>query len=140
VNAPKPIDCGLTDVTTGIGFSRVTTLEANKAGSLTTDACTVTTLFGGTLAGAVYWPVDPIRPNVALPPAVPLTDQLTAVFDVPVTVAVNCKAGSPGRTFEAAGLSAMLGCGAGDVPVPAQPVAKDRMSKQSAQFKARVDK
>jgi hypothetical protein len=32
-----------------------------------------------------------IVPTVVLPPVIPLTLQVTAVFDVPVTVAVNCR-------------------------------------------------
>ena len=62
----------------------------------------------GTLAGAVYWPVVLIVPSVALPPATPFTDHVTAVFDVPLTVAVNCVAGSPGRAVAVAGVSATL--------------------------------
>ena len=45
----------------------------------------------GTVLGAVYRPEVEIVPTVALPPVVPLTLQVTAVFDVPVTVAVNCR-------------------------------------------------
>jgi hypothetical protein len=39
--------------------------------------------------GAVKTPDDDIAPVVALPPVTPFTCQFTAVFDVPVTVAVN---------------------------------------------------
>jgi hypothetical protein len=67
------------------------------------------TLFVGTLAGAVYCPLVLIKPVAALPPTVPLTDQVTAVFDVPATVAVNCNGGSPGRTLDAGGFSVTLG-------------------------------
>ena len=109
VKAPKPIVCGLTDETVGIGLSRVTALVPCTVGVLTREACTVTTLLEGTLAGAVYWPVELIIPNEVLPPAVPFTDQVTAVFDVPETVAVNCRAGSPGRTLVAAGLNDIAG-------------------------------
>lgn len=42
------------------------------------------------LAGAVYKPVASMVPTVALPPAMPLTAQVTVVVMVPVTVAVNC--------------------------------------------------
>jgi hypothetical protein len=45
----------------------------------------------------------------ALPPVVPFTDQVTAVFEVLATVAVNCTGGSPGRTLGAGGLMATLG-------------------------------
>jgi hypothetical protein len=43
-------------------------------------------------AGAVYSPPVLIEPRDAFPPAVPSTDQVTAVLLVPVTVAVNCVA------------------------------------------------
>jgi hypothetical protein len=52
-------------------------------------AVTVTTAGEGTVIGAVYMPVLEIMPTVALPPATPLTLQFTAVFEDPVTVAVN---------------------------------------------------
>lgn len=35
-------------------------------------------------------PAVEIVPTLELPPAIPLTVQVTAVFDVPVTLAVNC--------------------------------------------------
>ena len=141
VNAPTPIVCGLTDETTGIGFSRVIELVPCTVGVLTSAACTDTTLLEGTLAGAVYWPAELIVPGVALPPAIPFTDQVTAVFDVPIIVAVNCRTGSPGRTLDAAGLTDTLGCAEEDAPPePAQPVAREMMTKQSVQFNRRVDK
>ncbi len=49
-------------------------------------AFTVTVLGEGSVAGAVYLPVESIVPSAAEPPAVPFTDQLTIVFVVPVTV------------------------------------------------------
>ena len=44
----------------------------------------------GRSAGAVYRPPIVIVPAVALPPVTLLTLQVTIVFDVPVTEAVNC--------------------------------------------------
>jgi hypothetical protein len=44
----------------------------------------------GIVAGAVYRPVAEIVPTVVLPPAVPFTLQVTAVFVEFATVAVNC--------------------------------------------------
>jgi hypothetical protein len=41
-------------------------------------------------AGAVYRPEPVTVPRLALPPAIPLTAQLTAEFAVPVTATVNC--------------------------------------------------
>lgn len=51
---------------------------------------TVTVGGEGGIAGAVYTPEEETIPNVELPPAMPFTVQATAVFEVPVTVAVNC--------------------------------------------------
>ncbi len=53
-------------------------------------AVTVTEGLLGRVAGAVYSPEVEMVPTVALPPAVPLTAQVTPVFVVPVTLAVNC--------------------------------------------------
>jgi hypothetical protein len=58
--------------------------------SATLVAVTVTVAGEGTEAGAVYKPPDVIVPNVALPPTTLFTAQVTVVFNVPVTVAVNC--------------------------------------------------
>src|SRR5262249_36302711 len=53
--------------------------------------CAVTlTAPEGTAAGAVYRPVEEIVPTVVLPPLLPFTNQLTAVFVVLVIVALNC--------------------------------------------------
>jgi hypothetical protein len=40
--------------------------------------------------GTVYRPLVEMVPTVVLPPVTPSTDHVTAVFVVPVTVAVNC--------------------------------------------------
>ena len=45
----------------------------------------------GTLPGAVNIPVDEIVPTLALPPATPLTFQVTPVLVVLETFALNCK-------------------------------------------------
>ena len=44
----------------------------------------------GAVAGAVYRPEPEIVPTVELPPVTAFTSQVTAVFDEPVTDAVNC--------------------------------------------------
>jgi hypothetical protein len=46
--------------------------------------------FVGTPEGATYNPVDDMNPTVWLPPATPLTCQVTEVFGDPLTEAVNC--------------------------------------------------
>jgi hypothetical protein len=67
----------------------VTCAEAVLVESAAETAITVTVAGEGTVIGAVYTPEDEIMPTVALPPATLLTRQLTAVFDDPVTEAVN---------------------------------------------------
>jgi hypothetical protein len=64
----------------------VTVADADFVESACAVAFTVTCGGFGTVAGAVYSPVVEIAP-LAAPPA---TLQVAAVFDVPVTVAVNC--------------------------------------------------
>jgi hypothetical protein len=55
-----------------------------------TDTAVIVTVAGvGTVIGAVYTPDAEIIPIVALPPAVPLTLQFTAVLEAPVTAAAN---------------------------------------------------
>jgi hypothetical protein len=53
-------------------------------------AVTVTVAGFGMEVGAVYNPLALMVPAVVLPPGVPFTCQVTAVFVVPVTVARNC--------------------------------------------------
>ena len=85
----------------------------------------------GSDAGAVYFPLVSIVPSVVEPPAVPLTDQVTLVFCVPVTVAWKVNE-SPARTFAVDGVTLTDtpdGCGFGpgedtvcDTP-PAHPAS-----------------
>src|SRR5580704_11983459 len=58
-------------------------------------------------AGGVYKPVAVIVPSLEFPPTVPLTVQVTAVFVVPVTVAVNCCVAGA-RSDAEAGLTLIL--------------------------------
>ena|ERR1019366_3577827 len=51
---------------------------------------TVTLAGEGTAGGAVYNPLDEIVPQPDPEQPAPATVQVTAVFDVPVTVAENC--------------------------------------------------
>jgi hypothetical protein len=53
-------------------------------------AVTVTVAGLGTAEGAVYSPEVEIVPTDEFPPVTPFTCQVTAVLEVPVTVAVNC--------------------------------------------------
>jgi hypothetical protein len=123
-------------------LSSVTALVACTLGALTNAACTDTTLLAGlegTLAGPVYWPVELIVPTVALPPATPLTDHATDVFEVPVTAVENWVGGSPGRTVAVAGVTTMLACGAGALPDCEQPITQKAIKKQKDEYKKRVD-
>ena len=58
-------------------------------------AVIVWVVLAGRIVGAVYRPVAVIVPVVALPPGVPSTAQVTAVFVEPATVAVNCCVAPP---------------------------------------------
>src|SRR5579883_1378725 len=53
-------------------------------------AVTVTCARPGNVAGAEERPVGEIVPTVVLPPTVPFTAQVTAVFKALFTMAVNC--------------------------------------------------
>src|SRR5580704_4363625 len=81
---------GLMDVSTGGGFRNVSVALADLVGSATLVAVT-NSLFGeGMFRGAMNRPVVSIVPTCVLPLICPATDHVTAVFAVPVTVAVNC--------------------------------------------------
>jgi hypothetical protein len=69
----------------------ITTLaEADLVVSATEVALTVADDGVGTVAGAVYKPDDVIVPQEPETQPVPETLQVTAVFELPVTVALNC--------------------------------------------------
>jgi hypothetical protein len=58
-------------------------------------------------AGAVYAPPVVIVPTVAFPPLTPSTDHVTAVFEKPCTVALNCSV-PDGITNAEVGLTAVI--------------------------------
>jgi hypothetical protein len=68
----------------------VTLALADAVESATLVALIATVAGLGTHQGAVYTPDVEIVPTVPLPPAMPLTFQVTAVLVLPVTVALNC--------------------------------------------------
>jgi hypothetical protein len=59
-------------------------------------------LWAPVVGGAVYKPPDVIVPVVALPPATPSTDQVTALFFNPCIVVWNCSV-ADGSMVEAEG-------------------------------------
>ena len=68
----------------------VTLTEADFVGSATLVAFTVTVAGEGTLDGEVYSPLAEIIPHVAPVQPTPLTDQVKAELEGPVTLPANC--------------------------------------------------
>ncbi len=75
---------------TATAAAMVTLAEADLVGSATLVAFTVTVAGKGTLDGEVYSPLAEIIPHAALVQPEPLTDHVTAVFEVPDTFPANC--------------------------------------------------
>ncbi len=109
-------------------------------------AVTVMALLLGRVAGAVYWPgvVELLMvPVVALPPTTPLTDQVTAVMVVPVTVAVNCSM-SPARTVGAEGETVTVICACEgrtfgvEVEPPPQPTSHTTAANAETRAQRRI--
>ena len=93
VNAwPAPVktvaDVG--EIATTIPSVSVTTPDAVALVSALLDAVMVMLEGEGMTLGAVYRPVEEIVPALAFPPASPPANQVTLLFDVPVTIAWNC--------------------------------------------------
>jgi hypothetical protein len=84
------------------------------------NAVTVTLGGTGRICGAVYCPLALIEPTCAFPPATPFTVHVTAVFELPLTVASKVTL-SPSRTEALVGLifTATL---EEVVPPPTEPV------------------
>src|SRR3981081_2319380 len=80
-------------------------------------AVTVTVAGLGTAEGAVYSPEVEIVPTVELPPVTPFTCQVTAVLEVPVTVAVNCWVFAIGTEADAGATETLTWVGAVTVTV-----------------------
>src|SRR5947207_1502204 len=82
----------------------------------------------GTENGAVYKPAAEIVPTVEFPPGMPFTLQFPAVFDEPVTVAVNCRvadaatAALAGSTLTVIGAAAVIVKLTDPLVVPPRPV------------------
>ncbi len=89
---------------TGEGFQSVTALVSFFAESATLTALTVMELDGGSVAGAMYFPVESIVPSAEEPPTVSLTDQVTEVLALPVTAAAKVSE-APARIFAELGVT-----------------------------------
>jgi hypothetical protein len=87
--APAGTEVGAMLASTGAGFSKVTALLPVALASAELTARTVTVFGLGSVFGAVYMPDELIVPAAALPPVTPFTCQVTEVFVVPVTWALN---------------------------------------------------
>ena len=105
----------------------VTLAEPESDAFADKTAVTVTVAGLGMVAGAVYNPFDVIVPAAALPPGVPFTCQVTAVFVVPVTVAMNCVL-APGPTVAVAGVTVTVIGGGGGVLLPQDPRNREAAS------------
>jgi len=99
---PAGTDVGAMLVRTGIGFQSVTPPLAVAEELAALIARTVTVLFAGTTEGAVNMPDALIVPVAELPPVTPFTCQVTAVSEVPDTVALKVCV-EPARTLALGG-------------------------------------
>jgi len=102
VKLPVPTLAGLMPVRTGVAFKTVTVLVPDTVVDAELVARIVKEFGLGKVAGAVYFPDESTVPSVEDPPFVPFTDQVTAVLEVPVTLALNVY-DSPARIFAVAG-------------------------------------
>lgn len=74
----------------GGGAVRATAADPTALVSATLVAETVALAGDGNVEGAVYLPAEETVPTTLLPPLIPFTAQVTEVFAVPLTEAVNC--------------------------------------------------
>ena len=81
---------GLTLRKTAATATIVKPADADLVGSATLVAFTVTVAGDGKLAAGAYNPAAEIVPHAAPAQPGPLTVQITFVFEVPVTVPINC--------------------------------------------------
>lgn len=132
---PRFVEAGEIPVRTGTGLRSETALVADWVVSAALVALMVTVFGVGSVAGAVYFPVESMVPRVEEPLAVPLTNHETEVLEEPVTVAEKVKE-SPARMLAVVGATEMAtvfvvgGSGAGDFGVeePLPPVAQPARS------------
>lgn len=99
-------------LTAAAGGSIVTAADADLVVSACETAAMVTVVTAATL-GAVYKPAAEIVPNVELPPAIPLTSQVTAVLVAFDTVAENCLVAEEANVIEVGERATLTAGGAG---------------------------
>ena len=130
-------------VRTGSGLRSDSVMGVAVAAGVACVTAEIVTLVGeGSVVGGVYKPVGEMVPVAVLPPAMLLTCQVTAVFVVLVTVAVNCTV-DPRRVWFAplmviAGLAG-VGVGKGAVGAvlleqPAMRAVRVTLNKAAALF------
>src|SRR5208283_2517784 len=90
----------------------------------------------GRVAGAMYLPVLSMVPRDEEPPEVSLTNQVTAVFCVPVTVAEKV-AELPARTLAVCGVTEMVAGGGGCWELE-EPVAPQAACRKGTRRRARM--
>ena len=99
----------------------VTITVADLVLSACDTAFTVTPAVGvGTVAGAMYAPVLDIVPQAAAAQLGPETDQVRAVFVVPVTDATNCRGVPTATLFAEDTIETATGGGGGELEPPPQ--------------------
>jgi len=120
----------LTALPTVTATGTVTNIDAEPdlLASASDTAVTVTVEGPGTAAGPTYRPEEETMPIVELPPFTPLICQVTDVFDVPETVAVNCFGCPTGTVADDGDTETAIGGGGADDPPPPHP-ASPRTSK-----------
>jgi hypothetical protein len=126
------IACGETE--TDMSLVIVIVAVALFVASATLAACTVTVVLAGKSPGDVYNPFELIVPTVMLPPGIPFTLQVTAVFVVFPTVATNV-CGAPSSTEAAAGVTFTVTVGGGGC-VGAEPTTPPQPRKDATRSSA----
>jgi hypothetical protein len=126
------IVCGETE--TDMSLAIVTAAVALFVLSARLVACTVTAVLAGRSPGDVYTPFELIVPTVALPPGIPFTLQVTAVFVVLPTAATNV-CGAPSSTEAETGVTFTVTAGGGGC-VGAEPTTPPQPRKDATKSSA----
>lgn len=123
--------------TWGIGFQSVTALVLFTEFLEDSSASIVTKFGDGRVAGAVKFPLASIRPLAALPPATPLTSQVSGLV---VMEGVNCWV-EPARTFAVLGeiVSVSPTGGTGAVVPPGESAQLEVINIKATTAIAKID-